>query len=270
MAAGMAGGAMECLLMSLSIGASSNALSSLQSLLTQGTAAIADAASSGNPLAALFQLLSGSSPAAQPPATAGGSIAPASPFGANTMAALLSLQGQPAGGATGQSMFAKIDSNGDGQIGKSEFESALGSTGVGTSTADTVFDQLDTNDDGSVSAGELASAKPAHGHHHHHAHGSGTAQGSGAQNASSSSSSSSSADGTTTQSTNNPDGSTTKTVTYADGSSVVTTTPAVAQMSGGTPGNGASNQSHANLLEQLMQLQGQMLTVASSTLSSLV
>jgi hypothetical protein len=255
--------------MSLSIGASSNVLSTLQSLLTQGTAAIGDAASSGSPLAALFQSLSGASPAPQSPTTAGGSASPGSSFGADTMAALLSLQGQPAGGTTAQSPFAKLDSNGDGKIGKSEFESALGNAGVSASTADTVFDQLDTDGDGSISTGGLTSAKPGRGHHHHHMHAGGAAQGNGGQSASSSSSSSSNADGTTTQSTTNPDGSTTKTVTYADGSAVVTTTPAVAQMSGGTPG-GASSQSHANLLEQLTQLQNQLLTVASSTLSSLV
>lgn len=251
--------------MSVSIGASSNALSYLQSLLAQGTAGIGDAASSGGPLAALFQSLSGSSPAAQPPATAGGSSAPGATFGADTMAALLSLQGQPASGTTAQSLFSKIDSNGDGQIDKSKFESALGSAGVSTSTADTMFDQIDTDGDGSISAGELASAKPARGHHHHHMHAG------GGQNAnSSSSSSSSSADGTTTQSTINPDGSTTTTVKYADGSSVVTTTPVAAQTASGTLGSGAGNQGNANLLEQLMRLQGQLLTTASSTLSSLV
>ena len=253
--------------MSLSIGASSNVLSSLQSLLTQGIAGIGDAVSSGSPLSALFQSLSGSSPAPQSPTTAAGVSAPGSTFGAGTMAALLSLQGQPATGTTAQSLFSKIDSNDEGQISKSEFESALGNVGFGSSTADTVFDQLDTNGDGSISASELASAKPARGHHHHHMHAGG---GQSVNSSSSSSSSSSSADGTTTQSTTNPDGSTTTTVTYADGSSVVTTTPVAAQTGSGTPGTGASGQSNANLLQQLLQLQAQLVSAASSTLSSLV
>ncbi len=255
--------------MSLSVGASSNALSYLQSLLAQGTAGIGDAASTGGPLTALFQSLSGSSPAPQSPTAAAGNTSPGSSFGADTMAALLSLQGQPPAGTTAQSLFSKIDANGDGQISKSEFENALGSAGVGTSTADTVFDQLDTNGDGSISESELTSAKPAHGHHHHHMHGGGAAQGSGGQNASSASSSSSSADGTTTQTTTNPDGSTTTTVTYADGSAVMTTTPAVAQNSGRTSGT-TNGQSNSRLAQQLMQLQAQLVSVASSTLSSFV
>ncbi|MGH6665933.1 MAG: EF-hand domain-containing protein [Pseudolabrys sp.] len=254
--------------MSLSVGASSSALSYLQSLLAQGTSSVGDAASTSGPLTALFQSLSGS---AAPQASAAPSSTPGSTFGADTMAALLSLQGQPATGATAQSLFAKIDSNGDSQISQSEFESALGSAGVSTSTADMMFSQLDTNGDGTISPSELASAKRAHGHHHH-AHAGGGTQGGGqsASSSLSSSSSSSSADGTTTQSTSNPDGSTTTTVTYADGSSVVTTTPVAAQMISATPDAGAGNQNSSNLLQQLIQLQAQLVSAASSTLSSFI
>ena len=84
------------------------------------------------------------------------------------MAALISLQGQSANGVTAQSpsqLFSKLDSDGDGSISKSEFESALGGAGVDTSSADALFAKLDANGDGSISQSELAKAK--HGHHHH-------------------------------------------------------------------------------------------------------
>ncbi len=259
--------------MSLSVGASTNALSYLQSLLAQGTSGIGDAASAGNPLSELLQSLSGSSAATDPStSTTADSNQSCPPFGTNTMAALISLQGDSASGVTAQSpsqLFAKIDTNGDGQISKSEFENALSGFGVDSSTADSMFAKLDANDDGSISQTELASAKPGHGHRGHHMHGSGGAQGGGqSADASSSSSSSSSADGTTTQSTTNPDGSTTTTITYADGSSVEMTTPAVAQNGGGTSGNGTGNQNNVNLIEKLIQMQSQLLASASSTLSA--
>ena len=81
------------------------------------------------------------------------------------MAALISLQGQPATGIGAQSpsqLFAKLDTDGDGQISQSEFETALGADGVDTSSADALFAKLDANGDGSISQSELASAKRGH------------------------------------------------------------------------------------------------------------
>jgi hypothetical protein len=256
--------------MSMSVGASSNALSYLQSLLAQGTAGAGITTSVGNPLSELLQTLTGSSPAADPSSSAPPppSSAAGSSFGADTMAALISMQGQSTTGVTAQSpsqLFAKIDTNGDGQISKSEFEGALSGLGVDSSTADSAFAKLDTNDDGSISQSELASARPAHGSHGHHAHGGGVHGGQSAD-----ASSSSGTDGTTTQSTTNPDGSTTTTITYADGSSVEMTTPAVAQNGGGTSDTGTGSQNNANLLEKLIQLQAQLVSAAGSTLSALV
>ena len=78
------------------------------------------------------------------------------------MAALISLQGQSATGIGAQSpsqLFAKLDTDGDGQISQSEFESALGAAGVDTSTADALFAKLDANGDGSISQSELAKAE---------------------------------------------------------------------------------------------------------------
>jgi hypothetical protein len=64
--------------------------------------------------------------------------------------------------------FAKIDGYGDGQITKSEFE-ALGTGGNKAGQADSVFGKLDTDGDGSVSLTELASALKA-GKKEHHDH----------------------------------------------------------------------------------------------------
>ena len=56
-----------------------------------------------------------------------------------------------------QDLFSQIDTNGDGQITKSEFENALGAGGTNLAQADDVFNKLDTNGDGTVSLSELSS-----------------------------------------------------------------------------------------------------------------
>jgi Ca2+-binding EF-hand superfamily protein len=98
-----------------------------------------------------------------------------------TLSALLAAQSQsstagaaPAAtnpGSALKDLFSQIDANGDGQITKSEFESALGAGGTNIAAADKVFNELDSNGDGSVSLGELKSALKG-GHHggHHHLH----------------------------------------------------------------------------------------------------
>ena len=266
--------------MSMSVGTSSSALSYLQSLMQQGTAGVSGAANGSDPLSILLQSLSGSGPTTDPLTSAtapAGATAGSPSIGATTMAALISLQGQSASGVAALSpsqLFAKLDANGDGQISKSEFESALGSAGVDSSTADTLFSKLDANGDGSISQSELTSAKPGNGHHHH-MHGGGGSQGSGSsgQSAVNSLVSSATVDGATTQTATNPDGSTTTILTYPDGSTVETTS-AVAPTNGGAASgsgtsNGTSNQNSANLLEQLIQLQSQLVTAAGSTLSAI-
>ena len=264
--------------MSMSVGASSNALSYLQSLLAQGTSGASDAAASSNPLSPLLQALSGfgTAPEQPTPATAptnanvtAGSGGP--PFAPGMMAALLSLQGQSATGGTAQtpsSLFSKLDTNGDDQISQSEFETALGSDGVDKSSADSLFTKLDANGDGSISQSELTQAQHAGGHHHH-MHAGGGAQGSGSSGQSADSLlSSTDASGATTQTASNADGSSTTTITYADGSTVEMTTPAAATNSSGTAAAGANGQNTANLLEQLIQLQSQLLGSVTPTLSA--
>ncbi len=271
--------------MSMSVGASSNALSYLQQLLQQGTAGASDAASASDPLSALLQTISGSGSSSGQTNSATGSTDGSSspslpPFGAGTMAALISLQGQSANSLVAQSpsqLFAKIDTDGDGKISKTEFENALTGAGASTSDADAAFAKLDANGDGSITQSELPGAKGAHGHHH--AHGGGGSGGSGAssgQDPLSQLISGASADGATTQSATNADGSTTTTITYADGTTIDMTSPAAPsddQKSGnGTDNdssNSAGNPSSANLLQELIKLQSQMLTAATSTLSAL-
>lgn len=137
---------------------------------------------SANPLSALMESPSGSGAPTNPAAAASTGAAAGSSyssFDAGTMAALILLQGQSASGAPPQGpsqLFAKFDANGDGQISKSEFETALGNAGVSTSNADAMFAKLDGNGDGSISQSELAKAGHGGGHHHHHMHAGGGAQ----------------------------------------------------------------------------------------------
>jgi len=249
--------------MSMSVGASSNALSYLQSLLAQGSAAgvpgIGD-------LSGLLEGLSGagaSDPTVAPASTTGAS---GSSFDSGTMAALISLQGQSASGSGGPAgLFAALDTNGDGSISKTEFETALANDGVDTSSADALFAKLDTNGDGSISESELQQAR--HGGHHHHMHAGGSQSG-GGQGGPASLLSATDATGATTQTTTNADGSTTTVVSYADGSTVEMTTPAASTNDSGSAGSGTGSQNATNLIEQLIQMQAQLLSTAASTVAA--
>ena len=170
-------------------------------------------------------------------------------------------------------LFSELDTNGDGQISQSEFETALGNDGIDKSSADALFAKLDTNGDGSISQSELASAQRAAGHHHHHhmhAGGGGQADATSGQSTIDALLSSASASGAQTQSTTNSDGSTTTTISYADGSTVEMTTPASSASGSGSAGSGATGQNAGNLIEQLIQLQAQLVTAAAPALSTFV
>jgi|NGEPerStandDraft_6_1074524.scaffolds.fasta_scaffold48657_2 hypothetical protein len=270
--------------MSMSVGASSSALSYLQSLLQQGTSGAADAASATDPLSVLMQAMSGSTMTPDQTNSATGSTGGAGscpPFGTGTMAALISLQGQSANSLVAQSpsqLFSKIDTDGDGKISKTEFENALTGAGASTSDADATFAKLDANGDGSITQGELPGAKGAHGHHHH-AHGGGGSQGGGGssgQDPLGQLLSGAGADGATTQSATNADGSTTTTITYADGTKIDMTSPATASNSGqssnvtgSSSSNSAAGQNNADLLQEMIKLQSQILTAIPSTMSAI-
>jgi hypothetical protein len=271
--------------MSMSVGASSSsALSYLQQLLQQGTAGASNAASGSDPLSMLMQEISGDGSStgqtstAAASTTASGSSAP--PFGQDMMSQLISLQSQQTGSSgtpsPAQAFFSKLDSDGDGKISQSEFETAATKAGASKDLADAVFAKIDGNSDGSVSQSELTKADHGGGHHHHHhveggggSGGSSSAQGSGGsgQSALDALMSATGADGATTQSATNADGSTTTTISYADGSKIDMTSPAASSNSGTTSGS-TTNNSTSNLLEQLIKLQSQVLSVSTSTMSA--
>ncbi|MGE5156569.1 MAG: EF-hand domain-containing protein [Gemmatimonas sp.] len=160
--------------MLFALGAAVSVLDGLQSLASSAQSSASSSGQGGTP----FDLLSGTqgsgSSGAAAPTGFGAQISP------QTMSALLDAQGQ-AGSTNAASLsgsnalndlFSQIDTSGDGQITKSEFENALGAGGTNVAQADSVFNKLDTNGDGSVSLGELKSAlqgaRGQHGHHHHH------------------------------------------------------------------------------------------------------
>jgi EF-hand domain pair len=262
-----------------SLGASTSAYSYLQSLLPQQPDDSKRTGSS-DPVTELLKAFypnSSTEAGASPPDAAGGSgVGTLSPFNHDTMMALMSAQEQPSSGnpfvtARAQSLFSQLDVNSDGQVSKSEFESVFGSN-ADMSKVDGLFNAIDGNGDSSVGLDELTSAAQAsHAHHHGHHHHGGGGQGigqtidalltSGAQ-------------GANVESASNADGSSTTTISYADGSKVALTTPSSSGDSGGdsalpvsggtNSGNtNSGNSNYASLLEQLIRLQTQMLSVSS-------
>jgi hypothetical protein len=257
--------------MSMSVGSSSDALSYIQSLLqslanTAGN--VAGVGSIGDMFAGASTDGASGSPTQSGTSTSAFGPAPP-PFQNGTMAALIALQGQNTTGAGGaQSLFGKLDSDGDGAVSKSEFEDVLGQSGVDTSSADALFGKLDQNGDGSIDQGELTSAtKRGHGHHHHHMNADGD------QGGLASLLDSTSASGAKTQTATNADGSSTTTISYADGSTVTLTTPA-APTGGASTDSGSSTQAAAksggiNLIEQLIKMQAQLGSQQGTTVSAL-
>jgi Ca2+-binding EF-hand superfamily protein len=176
------------LAMMFALGAASSIWDALQSL-TSSKSSSAQSGTSSQSAPSPFDLPGSSTPAAgSTPASGTTGWSQISP---QTMSALISAQSQatstsatstnatststtptsPSGAL--QDLFSQIDGNGDGQISKSEFETALGAGGTNVAQADDVFSKLDKNGDGSVSLDEMKSAlQGAGGHHggHHHAH----------------------------------------------------------------------------------------------------
>ena len=262
--------------MSMSISASSNALSYLLRLLQHGTGGLG--ATSNDPLLTLDPAITGSDSSSQQSGTSPIWSGTGLTFEPGTLAALISLQGQSANGVVGQSpsdLFSKLDTDGDGQISKTEFEQALGAVGVDTQSADALFGKLDANSDGSITPSEI---RNAHGRgHHHHPHADSSAKGSDPQQGGLFSLlGSSDITGATSQTATNPDGSTTTTISYADSTSVSMTTPATPQNgapSNSDPANNGSGEAgglgnNNNLIEQLIQLQSQLVIQAASALST--
>ena len=262
-----------------SLGASTSAYSYLQSLLPQ-QADDGKRTGSSDPVTELLKAFYPNVPkeaGAASDTNGGTGVGTLSPFNHDTMMALMSAQEQPSSGnpfvtARAQSLFSQLDANGDGQVSQTEFESVFGSN-ADLSKVDGLFNALDGNGDGSVGLDELTSAAQAshahlHGHHHHGGGGQVIGQTidalltSGTQ-------------GANVDSTSNADGSSTTTISYADGSKLSLTMPAGSNDSGGdsaSSGSGGANSgntnsgnsNYASLLEQLIRLQAQMLSVSSS------
>ncbi len=269
------------------LGAASSVLDAIQSL-TQTQSSSQQSTGIGQPPSNPFDL-SGSpaASASSAPASWSGGCSQISPA---TMSALLAAQSQSTAttasaptdpSAALQDLFSQIDTNGDGQISKSEFENALGAGGTNIAQADAVFNKLDTNGDGSVSLDEMKSAlqggggKGGHHHHHHVA----SSNGSGSSASTDGSGSSTDGSGSSTDGSNsdpllqalagaasttvtNSDGSTTTSLTYADGSKVTMTTPATSTSS-------SSATSSYNIIEQMVQREAQMISSGATQSLSL-
>jgi Ca2+-binding EF-hand superfamily protein len=244
------------------------AFSYLQSLLQQPSSSSgASGAASQDPLASLLQAFypQGQS---QPPApdsqatTAGGPTLSPDTWGA-LIAAQSRLSGHGGGlEAHARAVFGEFDTNGDGQISKSEFENDFGAN-ADLSKVDGLFGALDANGDGSISEGEMvAAARGSHAQHHrHHMHGAGGGQ---AQDGLSALLSAIGSDGATTQSASNSDGSSTTTITYADGSTVSMTTPASSGGDADSAAGSGGQTANINLLEKLIAWQSQLIAQPSA------
>jgi hypothetical protein len=270
----------EYRVMSMSIGASSNALSYLQQLLLRGSGGAA--AASTDTLLTPDQTTADAAGSDQSQSNTSPSWpGAASSFQPGTLAALISLQGQTASGVVGNSpsdLFSQLDADGDGKISKTEFEQALGSVGVDAQSADALFGKLDADSDGSVSRGELGKAHGRGHHHHHQMDSADSAQGGDQQGGVSTLLNGTDITGATTQTATNSDGSSTTTISYADGTSVSMTTPAGTPNAGSSAdgsaadgANGSANpgSSNSNLIEELIRLQSQLVSQAASVLSTI-
>lgn len=251
--------------MLFALGAAASLLDGLQSLTSSSQPTASSVGQAGTPFAPLAGTQAQGSSGSASPSGFGAQISP------QTMSALLDAQSAAGSSTTAtlspsaalKDLFSEIDTNGDGQISKSEFENTLGAGGTNIAQADDVFNKLDTNGDGSVSLNELKSALQGagghHGGHHFHLAGSGDADGADSTD----SSGPSNADpllqalDASSSSVTNGDGSTTTTVTYADGSKVTMTTPAASTGTGSGSNTANSATSSYNWIEQMIQRQAQ-------------
>ena len=258
--------------MLFALGAVSSVWDALQSITSPSKASSVQTASPGQTATNPFDIDTGAAPSA-------GGLSGGGPGGVQispqTMSALIAAQSESGASNTAptdpsqalQDLFSQIDANGDGNITKQEFESALGAGGTNLAAADDVFSKLDSNGDGSVSIDELKQALQGAGHHggHHHMHAGGTGDANGADGTDPTSSSDpllAALAGASATTVTNGDGSTTTSITYADGSKVSLTTPA-ASTSSSSPSSPAT--SSYNWIEQLIQREAQALSTSISS-----
>ena len=126
-----------------------------------------------DPLQALFDAFTGGGQAdamgAPPPPPDGSSSSGCPQFSSDTMSTMISMLGGSDSNASPlDNLVGKFDTDGDGKISQSEFETAMG-TDADKTKADALFAKMDKNGDGTVTKDELAQAiQKAHAHHHHH------------------------------------------------------------------------------------------------------
>jgi len=254
--------------MMFALGAATSLLDSLQAL-TASNSSSASSSTQSQTAANPFDLGASTQTSATPTTGFSQGTSGFSAISPQTMSALLDAQSQS--GTTSstttspsdalQNLFNDIDTNGDGSITKSEFESALGAGGTNVANADKVFGELDSNGDGSVSLDELKSALQGAGHHgghHMHASGSGDSSADGSGGDASSNPLLQALAGASSTSATNSDGSTTTTITYADGSKVSLTTPAAST----TSSTSSTATSSYNLIEQMIQREAKALSTS--------
>jgi Ca2+-binding EF-hand superfamily protein len=148
--------------MLLALGAASSAIDALKALTsTKPTTGVKQDAPN------LFAFSADAAASTGASSGSGGGKSP--PISPETMSALLAAQSQSGTDASAsmrsgslKEWFAKVDSDADGKISKSEFE-ALGADN--SASGDDIFSKLDKDGDGSISAAELLAAlkgKPKH------------------------------------------------------------------------------------------------------------
>jgi hypothetical protein len=252
--------------MLLALGAVSSALDALQSLSSSKSSSSQSTGlnqGSTNP----FDFSTNASAAAGSiPASRSGGASQISPA---TMGALLAAQSQSSmGSATSaltsrsdalKHLFSQLDADGDGQVSKSEFESALGAGGTNLAQADDVFSKMDKDGSGAVSLDEMTSALTGKGHRHRH-HAAAGATGAYGPNSDPLLQALQGASGT---SVTNSDGSTTRSVTYADGSKATMTSPAAKTASG-------SATSSYNFIEQMIARKAKAISSSAAASFSVI
>ena len=244
-----------------SVNGSSNASLYLQSLLKSDTS---KPASGSDQIQSLLAAFYPNGQASAPDTGTGSSATTGAPsqscaggpsFSSGTMSQMISAQSD-LGSPHTQSLFAKMDADGDGKVSQSEFENVFGSN-ADKSKVDGLFAALDSDGDGSVSGTEFASAVKGGSGHHHHGHGGGG--GGGLQDLLSGTD----ATGATTSTVTAPDGSTTTTIKYADGSSISTTSAA-----SNANATVADSSTRSNALEQLIRQQAQVIASVAGNLAT--
>jgi hypothetical protein len=252
--------------MLLALGAVSSALDALQSLSSsKSSSSQATGLNQGSTNPFDFSTNASAAAGSIPASRSGG----ASQISPATMGALLAAQSQSSmGSATSaltsrsdalKHLFSQLDADGDGQVSKSEFESALGAGGTNLAQADDVFSKMDKDGSGAVSLDEMTSALTGKGHRHrHHA-----AAGATCAYGPNSDPLLQALQGASSTSVTNSDGSTTRSVTYADGSKATMTLPAAKTASG-------SATSSYNFIEQMIARKAKAISSSAAASFSVI